>query len=99
MRAAIQAALAIALSSPLARAADDRGYSCGPRLVEVGEAMGEVALKCGKPSFSDRRIEKRDGEHITVEEWTYNFGPYRFTPTFRFENGRLVSISIGDYGI
>lgn len=59
MRVAVQAALAIALSSPLARAADDRGYSCGPRLVEVGEAMGEVALKCG----------------------------------------RLVSISVGDYGI
>jgi uncharacterized protein DUF2845 len=99
MRIGILAALAVALSSPLARAADDRGCFCGPRLVEVGESMGNVALKCGKPTFSDRRIEKRDGEHITVEEWTYNLGPYRFTPTFRFENGRLVSISIGDYGI
>jgi hypothetical protein len=79
-------------------AADDRAYFCGPRLVEVDDLMGDLALKCGKPTFSDRRIEKRDGEHITVEEWTYNFGPYHFTPTFRFENGRLVSILIGDYG-
>jgi uncharacterized protein DUF2845 len=98
MRVGILAALVIAVSSRPGRAADDRAYSCGPRLVEVGDLMVDVALKCGKSTFSDRRVEKRDGERLTVEEWTYNFGPHRFMPTFRFENGRLVSISIGDYG-
>ncbi len=35
---------------------------------------------------------------ISIEEWTYNFGPSRFIQTLRFENSRLVSIQIGGYG-
>jgi hypothetical protein len=37
-------------------------------------------------------------EYIRVEEWTYNFGPTRFMYYLRFENGRLTSITTGDYG-
>jgi len=37
-------------------------------------------------------------EYIPVQEWTYNFGPTRFIYYLRFENGRLRSITSGDYG-
>ena len=35
---------------------------------------------------------------VTVEEWEYNFGPGRFIRYLRFENGRLIKITTGDYG-
>ena len=37
-------------------------------------------------------------ELIKVEEWEYNLGPTRFIRYLRFENGRLVRITEGDYG-
>jgi hypothetical protein len=35
---------------------------------------------------------------VTVEEWEYNLGPGRFVRYLRFENGRLIKITTGDYG-
>ena len=37
-------------------------------------------------------------EMIMVEEWEYNFGPTRFLYYLRFENGKLIRITVGDYG-
>jgi hypothetical protein len=37
-------------------------------------------------------------ELIKVEEWEYNLGPTRFIRYLRFENGRLIRITEGDYG-
>lgn len=37
-------------------------------------------------------------EFILVEEWEYNFGRTRFLYYLRFENGRLMRITVGDYG-
>ena len=37
-------------------------------------------------------------EYIRVEEWEYNFGPTRFLYYLRFENGKLIRITVGDYG-
>ena len=37
-------------------------------------------------------------ERVTVEEWEYNFGSTRFIRYLRFENGRLIRITEGDYG-
>lgn len=36
--------------------------------------------------------------YVTIDEWTYNFGPSYFMRTLRFENNRLVDIRSGDYG-
>ena len=33
-----------------------------------------------------------------VEEWEYNFGTNRFLYYLRFENGKLMRITVGDYG-
>lgn len=35
---------------------------------------------------------------VTVEEWTYDFGPTQFIRVFRFENGRLRRIEVLDKG-
>ncbi len=35
---------------------------------------------------------------VTVEEWEYNLGPGKFIRYLRFENGRLIKITTGDYG-
>lgn len=37
-------------------------------------------------------------ENIIIEKWTYNFGPLRFIRYLRFENGKLMQITTGDYG-
>jgi hypothetical protein len=36
--------------------------------------------------------------HVTIEEWTYNFGPAHFMRILTFENGRVVNIKTGNYG-
>jgi hypothetical protein len=35
---------------------------------------------------------------VTVEEWEYNLGSTQFIRYLQFENGRLTSITEGDYG-
>jgi hypothetical protein len=37
-------------------------------------------------------------EHMLIEIWTYNLGRQRLTRYLRFENGRLVEITTGNYG-
>ena len=37
-------------------------------------------------------------ERVTIEEWEYNLGSTRFIRYLRFENGRLIRITEGDYG-
>lgn len=37
-------------------------------------------------------------ELVTIEEWEYNLGSGQFIRYLRFENGRLIRITTGDYG-
>jgi hypothetical protein len=37
-------------------------------------------------------------ELVTIEEWEYNLGSNSFIRYLRFENGRLMRITEGDYG-
>ncbi len=53
------------------------------------------------PAQSDEQLSQEplfQREQIRVEEWEYNFGPTRFLYYLRFENGKLIKITIGDYG-
>jgi hypothetical protein len=53
------------------------------------------------PVQSDEQLSQEPfflGEYIRVEEWEYNFGPTRFLYYLRFENGKLIRITVGDYG-
>lgn len=68
----------------------------------------EVLMHWGKPSYrSDRReerIQKVDENnfmksYVTVSEWIYNLGQNRITKTLIFENGELMEIKDGNYGM
>ena len=72
-------------------------------LVATGDRIGEVAIKCDRPNLVTRREEPGEtirGKvlYVTVEEWTYNKGPYDFIYTLVFRNGLLAEIRSGGYG-
>ncbi len=77
---------------------------CDSELVSDGASKTEVLLKCGEPMAKDSRTEEiRDRAtrriiYVTIEEWTYNFGPRTFLQTVIFMNGRLTEVRSGDYG-
>jgi hypothetical protein len=80
---------------------------CGDRIISTGDTKGEVLAKCGEPfyrnSHDEELREQFDEIHsrkivVTVEEWTYNFGPQRFLRIITFRNGMVVDIRTGGYG-
>jgi hypothetical protein len=95
-------------------------FSCGSRIVSIGDRKQDVLRKCGDPSHVEYRGEVRTmrdvgprlqgiqiglsrrplfvEELVTIEEWEYNLGSTRFIRYLQFENGRLTSITEGDYG-
>jgi len=36
---------------------------------------------------------------VLIEDWNYDLGSNRLTRSLTFENGRLLNIRIGDYGV
>jgi len=91
-------------------AAKDRGPAppeCGDRVISPGDTKADVLIRCGEPfyktSHQEELRERIDGigsrtVTVTVEEWTYNFGPQRFMRIITFRNGTVVDIRTGGYG-
>ena len=84
------------------------GPECGDRIISRGESKGEVLAKCGEPFYRTSHDEElwepmgATGSRrvaVTVEEWTYNFGPQRFMRIITFRNGRVVDVRTGNYGV
>jgi hypothetical protein len=82
-------------------------FSCGGKIVSTGDTTADVMLKCGKPAWQDSRQEEvitqidldtKRKTVVTIDEWTYNFGPDAFVRSLKFANGRLVDIKEGGYG-
>jgi hypothetical protein len=80
---------------------------CDERYPDIGATKAEVQLKCGDPSWKENRteeiLENIDAETkrkvtVSIEEWTYNFGPGKLIRIFRFKNNRLVNVKTGGYG-
>jgi len=99
------------LASPAAHAlrCDGRVISEGDPKTRVRAFCGEPASvehRAGLrrlPSLRhlDGRVVRGAGhlvERITIETWTYNFGPRRLMRELRFENGRLRRIERLGYG-
>lgn len=80
---------------------------CSSLSISVGDSIADVVAKCGEPAWKDKRKETSrerldDGTvrkvDITVEEWTYNFGPDKFMRILTFRNGKVTNIQFGGRG-
>ncbi|GAW68786.1 hypothetical protein GPEL0_01f5277 [Geoanaerobacter pelophilus] len=83
---------------------------CPSGIASIGDYQAEVLGKCGEPAVKaqreERRFEKvREGGRektlsttVTVDEWTFNFGPREFMQLVLFENGRVKRIESLGYG-
>ncbi|HEX7479224.1 MAG TPA: DUF2845 domain-containing protein [Polyangiales bacterium] len=58
----------------------------GTVLCRVGAGVG----RC--PALVDDSIE------VSIDEWTYDFGPDRFIQYLTFEQGKLMDVCVGGYG-
>jgi hypothetical protein len=75
---------------------------CKSGLIMLGESKLEVISKCGEPNSKDT-FERRvyggsQPAYVTVEEWTYNFGPRDFIHVLEFQGVKLKAIRRGDRG-
>ncbi len=84
------------------------GPQCEDRVISTGETKADVFAKCGEPFYRtshDEELWAPVGDTasrkvvVTVEEWTYNFGPQRFMRIVVFRNGRVVEVRTGNYGV
>ncbi len=74
---------------------------CGePASLETWEAVRYKGSLGPRPVLPDEDLSRPFlvKELVTIEEWEYNLGPGQFIRYLRFENGRLIRITTGDYG-
>ncbi len=80
---------------------------CAGGIISDGNTRADVIAKCGEPDWKDSHDEEfierfdqgvRRKIFVTVEEWTYNFGPNQFTRIVTLKNGRVTDIRTGKYG-
>ena len=74
---------------------------CGdPASKEIWEAVRYKGSLGSHPVLPDEDLSRPFlvKELVTIEEWEYNLGPGQFIRYLRFENGRLIRITTGDYG-
>lgn len=80
---------------------------CTGGIISEGDPRADVLAKCGQPdskeSHDEELVERtgpgaRQKTFITVEEWTYDFGPSRFTRIITLRNGKVSDIRSGNYG-
>lgn len=56
-----------------------------------GPCINNDPRRCGQ--MIERTVE------VSIDEWTYDFGPHQFINYVTFENGRLISIVSGARGV
>ena len=101
-------ALAATLAIAAPAAADS--MRCGTKLMTDGDPLDKVAAFCGPPTSVERREILRPyyfyrgslpipgSYEISVELWTYNFGPHKLMHRLRFEDGLLVDVETLSHG-
>ena len=91
----------------LPRVAESASMRCGQTIISDGDSRFVVLSRCGEPAMKEARTvvvrEKLDprNERLVeklIEEWTYNFGPYRLIQIVVLENGTVVDVKSGGYG-
>jgi hypothetical protein len=91
----------------------DSAYAlrCGSRVITRGDHATKVLNFCGEPVHVQSRVVVRAilgrlnpgfsaglNEEVLIEEWTYNFGPYRLMTVIELENGVVSYIRYLGYG-
>jgi hypothetical protein len=88
----------------------DGSFRCGSRIVRDGETQDDVSHKCGAPDAvrtwteTETHAVYEGGQKIErtvpVEyaEWKYDFGRDRLIRYLLFVQGRLRSVTTGQYG-
>jgi hypothetical protein len=80
---------------------------CRGGIISVGDSRIDLITKCGEPDLKDshtEEISERLGKDtrtkliVTVDEWTYNFGPSQLIRIVTMKNGRIADIRTGSYG-
>lgn len=74
---------------------------CDGKIVATGDRKFDVERKCGPPTYADGWAGADYGGFPyagDIDEWYYNFGPYRLVHILEFRNGRLANIDTGGYG-
>ncbi len=81
--------------------------SCSGGIISTGDRSIDVLAKCGPPDSKETHQEElsegldrntRQKVFVTVEEWTYNFGPTQFMRIVVLKNGVVANIRLGNYG-
>jgi hypothetical protein len=74
-------------------------------VVSSGDTAADVLSKCGKPTQREKRQEchtlsagRQRTDCVTVDMWTYNFGPHRLLHRLIFKKGRLAAVRTHGYG-
>jgi len=102
--------LAAWLLLPLAARADS--LRCDGGLVSVGDSKLDLLGKCGPPALREAQGEERSrirvdasgqaatgrSTAVTVERWTYDFGPRQFVQHVTLEAGTITAVAHGGYG-
>lgn len=108
-RCALLRTLAAAILALAAGEAAADSLRCGTGIVQVGDSKLDLSARCGRPALVDQRVEERaafgaDGRpapgrlSVTVEQWTFDFGPQEFIQLVTLEGGKIVRIERGGYG-
>ena len=78
----------------------------------IGDSSAELENVCGKPAQVDhstgypsgtrragvRAAQSSPDDLVSIDSWTYNFGPDQFMQRVRIENGVIVGIDTLGYG-
>ncbi len=80
---------------------------CSGGIISVGDSRVDLLAKCGEPDHTESHEEAiserldpglRQKTYVTVEDWTYNYGPSKFMRIVTLRNGRVAHIRTGNYG-
>jgi hypothetical protein len=105
---------ALALAAALAATGTARADSirCAGGIVSTGDSKLDLLGKCGPPTLVEARTDEQlrfsstpDGREgvgrrtsVTVERWTYDFGPQRFVQHVVVAFGRVEAVERGGHG-
>ena len=109
MKKTIPGTLLIAAALAFAGPAAADSMRCGTKLMTDGDPVDKVQSYCGPPASIERReilrpwgyqrgVTVHSTYEVSVEIWTYNFGPYKLMRQIRFVDGVVDEIESLGYG-